>query len=269
MPSRRPRLRSAWELSLSALGALTLLGTVWVHDAIRRADPALAVSVCYREHAAMILSGYSTPPTWSRSGLGRQIGYTTSRPGFPLDPWGRPWLFRKHQDYKMSPGELSAFSAGPNGRNERGGGDDVFPEDHGAATAVAANARPLLGLCAFTLAWLALLPRLLASPRAGPGVEALRVAALSSLPSTLIVLGAAGIDLDPTPLLTHWVLVSPRVALASSLALACTLGALGWRLSRPGSPEPPYSPAARRAASSLPRIEPAQRAVGSSSSARS
>ena len=158
--------RAAWGIALLLLVLAFALGPVLVG-----LDPRVTVSRAFHD----------APRTFSVPALG------------PGDPWGRAFVFHEPN----VPGEPGFYSCGPDGRDDRGRGDDVrvLAEDHPVMRLASPETSHLLMALGVLLGggWelLRLLRRQLSSPWAGPGPEALRAAAIG-LPAGLIG-GALGV----------------------------------------------------------------------------
>lgn len=166
----------------------------------------------------------------------------------PKDPWGNPW-----KDRTVEPGELTAlrggrnspfvfaielkvmtvYSAGPDGHDQRGDGDDLYPSTRARAAAwvPAAYAPEILGsLAAVALAWALLVGRL----RKGLARNLVALALMAALPSGLA--GWAVHWAEKTRATKDLVPASPLAVLPVSLvavgsvAVLATLLALALRL---------------------------------------
>lgn len=104
------------------------------------------------------------------------VAYWLSSYGAGSDPWGREWLW--------------SFSAGPNGINERGGGDDVSPGNPTLGTVVLAGARRAGLLVVAAGLWLLPWVRL---PKASTRRRELALAALAATPAD------RGVPVGPVP----------------------------------------------------------------------
>jgi hypothetical protein len=210
--------------------------------AIRALDPELAVSAAYPK-SHVYFSDFAE-------------GHVA--PGH-LDPWGSPWRWRKVETAAegnwyvgdVTPEYFAFYSAGPNGQDERLGGDDVQLHFFPATPFVVWLEEAFLILAMLAL-WFARGP-FAASPR-GPSVlvEALKGLVLVSLPLviSLLVLDFAlrhpwAVSLQKTQRLV----VPAPVAWFGSVVVLWLLAGLGLRLTQPAavpdvsggprSPEPP------------------------------
>lgn len=195
------------------------------------AAPAAAVQTAWRE-------GFGESGYWQRP-------YEVD--GEVRDPWGRAFV-----EYSLA-GQLSAYSRGPNGRDEAGAGDDVLVE--GGPRPLFAWARELLLASALLLGAWSLWRFLLLAPRS-------RYASAEIVRSAVIAFGAWGLlvilgalvcfhsswwryllrtlarALDWLPLA-----LSPWVSLMGTLFTSLFLGVLWFRLSSaPESREPAEAP---------------------------
>ena len=165
------------------------------------------------------------------------------------DPWGRAWHLRslqvgsnemqEHVEHKhwvlgfdADPKQtFTIYSAGPDGRDDGGHGDDLFPVAHSAAVWVPiSHADELVGALAVVLFWwrLWLVPR-----RRGNFAELLFAVALAALPTAFAAGGVLWTReersrkqaLPPTP----FVLVPQELAVVGSVAFAALVLAVGLR----------------------------------------
>lgn len=132
------------------------------------------------------------------------VTYWLSAESSGSDPWGREWLWSR--------------SAGPNGINERGGGDDVTPRPPTLGTVVLAGARRTALLVVVAGLWLLPWVRL---PKASTRRRELALAALAATPpiaECLWVL-SRGPDVDALKLPELRLLVVPwKLAVGASVA---------------------------------------------------
>jgi hypothetical protein len=163
----------------------------------------------------------------------------------PVDPWGQPWCRRELnaaevQDFvaakRWAFGITNAprkprgsttyyvfYSSGPNGVDEQGKGDDVYPalRTPVVVCALVAYAPWVLGsLALIALIWFALL----LVRRRRRGVEAAIVILMAALPTGLATLGI--VFMERTPWLRDHIPSSP-VALLPAPVVACGTVAIG------------------------------------------
>lgn len=155
---------------------------------------------------------------------------STPGPTRGADPWGRPWC-RDRDHYMQVP-----WSAGPDGVDQGGAGDDLLPWDR----PVECPAWPCLEASRWTslafallLGWCLAAGRLLAAEPRGRISELLR-GAFALLPHALLVTVGTLVLLGEPSAATSEQLVVPReVAVVGSALLALALLALvGWLLRR-------------------------------------
>lgn len=222
---------TSWEKgALTLAGALALAAGTF--DLITPAvDPVLAAATTAPPTAFVFLQ--------EQVDLGRQRSWELSQ----KDPWGRRWRAGALRDLagKLTIDPCFIYSAGPDGVDALGGGDDIT----GAAVAghpvvrcvphivlasprgALANAFALIVASTLVTGWAS------RAPRASVAREALRAAAMIALPAVAIApwLAFPVEALDAPP--PGWLVVPPRLALALTWPLLLFLPAFAWRLSRP------------------------------------
>jgi hypothetical protein len=165
-----------------------------------------------------------------------------------LDAWGRPWRFER--DPRID--RITLYSVGPDGRDDRGGGDDVRITRSVMLEVVAIA--PWLGAgVALLLLWASFVIGAVRAPRArAVWLEGWRALVIAS-PATVIVGACLLSVLAPAldrGLHSPWLLVRPSTAAVGAVALLLWLGALAARLRRPAPEEGPPVAWRRPAASS-------------------
>lgn len=209
---------------------LGLSSSLW----LRALLPQLAVTRAYHRDARLCARSPAVefdPATWDPPAE---------------DPWGRPWRV-VHATAWSGVVYYPVFSLGPDGRDDGGVGDDLWPlSDRGLAPFKSSDppSWPVLYLDLLlmlgvpgALWWPWSLARVWASPRQPLGREASLCVVVASVPS--VGLGWQLLTL-PAPISQPWSVVDPGLALAMTGALGIVLATAGlrsWRWTRT-SPSP-------------------------------
>lgn len=232
-PPRRARLRPA-DLAAGAFVLLCAIGTQAVEPLVTALDPDLAVSAAYAE-------GYVFFADFEAG----QVA-----PG-ARDPWGNPWCWLKVDTPgqgnwyvgDVKPEYFAFYSAGPDGVNERLGGDDVLHRFHPAAPLVR-RAPDLLVVIALLAVWLVAGPWARSPRGARLGPEVARALGLVSLPLLISLWGLYAAFDHPWAVSlqkTQKLAVPAPVAWYGSVVVLWLLVGVAIRLTRPlrGDGSPP------------------------------
>jgi hypothetical protein len=172
-----------------------------------------------------------------------------SAPGFPRDRWGTPWqlVVAELRSKDLVPADVNppvdavVYSAGPDGRFEWGGGDDVqvHPNDGGLRRTWWWPLCWLAGLVLFPY----LTVRIGALPRShSVAVELARASTMSIAPLGLARFFFADMLERAFPDAPAWMLVSGPTAAIGTAALGVWSACVLFRLRRPGSAQSALAP---------------------------